>query len=56
MLRFFKGWLANVAVNAIKKGPEWIPGKQNGKAVNSYIMVPVTFTLSDNVAIKNEPQ
>ena len=48
--------LANVAVNAIKKGPEWIPGKQNGKAVNSYIMVPVTFTLSDNVAIKNEPQ
>jgi len=48
--------LAEVAVNAIKKGPLWIPGKQNGHTVNSYVLVPVTFKLSDNIGIKNEPE
>ncbi len=27
--------LAEVAVNAIKNGPKWIPGTQNGHVVNS---------------------
>jgi protein TonB len=44
--------LANVAVNAIKKGPEWIPGKQNGHAVNSFVTVPVTFKLNDELIPK----
>lgn len=48
--------LADVAVNAIKKGPLWNPGMQNGKAVNSYVLVPVTFKLSDNIMNKNEPE
>lgn len=39
--------LAKVAVNAIKNGPDWIPGKQNGHAVNSYVIQPVTFYLGD---------
>ena len=28
---------------------------QNGKAVNSYVIAPVTFKLSDNLLNKNEP-
>lgn len=44
--------LANVAVNAIKKGPEWIPGKQHGHAVNSFVTVPVTFKLNDELIPK----
>ncbi|MEO8819499.1 MAG: N-acetylmuramoyl-L-alanine amidase [Ginsengibacter sp.] len=48
--------LAKVAVNAIKDGPNWIPGKQNGHAVNSFLIQPVRFALSDNVGLKNEPE
>ena len=48
--------LANIAINAIKKGPNWIPGKQNGHTVNSFVTVPVTFKLNDNIRIKNEPE
>jgi protein TonB len=46
--------LAEVAVNAIKQGPDWIPGKQNGHIVNSYLIQPVSFALNDKM-IKNEP-
>jgi TonB-dependent SusC/RagA subfamily outer membrane receptor len=48
--------LANVAVNAIKKGPNWIPAKQNGHVVTSFVTVPVTFKLTDNIAINKEPE
>lgn len=48
--------LANVAVNAIKKGPNWIPGKQNGHAVTSFVTVPVTFKLTDNIEVNKEPE
>jgi N-acetylmuramoyl-L-alanine amidase len=48
--------LADVAVNAIKNGPRWIPGMQNGHAVNSYMIQPVNFAVNDNNAIKNEPE
>ncbi len=39
--------LAEVAVNAIKKGPKWIPAIQNGEQVNAYRMQPVSFQLQD---------
>ena len=31
----------------IKKGPRWIPGKQNGKIVKAYKKQPVTFVIGD---------
>ncbi len=39
--------LAEIAVNAIRKGPNWIPAKQNGIHVNAYRQQPVTFTITD---------
>lgn len=35
--------LAEIAVNAIRKGPDWIPAIQNGSNVNAYRLQPVTF-------------
>jgi hypothetical protein len=46
--------LAKVAVNAIKDGPDWIPGKQNGHTVNSFLIQPVAFSLSDEVTAKGQ--
>ncbi len=34
--------LAEVATNAIRKGPNWIPAQQNGRYVNAYRLQPVT--------------
>jgi hypothetical protein len=39
--------LAEIAVNAIKKGPKWNPAIQNGKPVNAYRIQPITFKLAD---------
>ena len=39
--------LAEVAVNAIRKGPKWIPAEQNGRKVNAYRLQPVTLTNPD---------
>lgn len=39
--------LAEVAVNAIRKGPKWIPAIQNGTQVNAYRQQPVTFKITD---------
>jgi N-acetylmuramoyl-L-alanine amidase len=39
--------LAEIAVNAIRKGPRWIPAEQNGRKVNSYRLQPVTLTNPD---------
>jgi hypothetical protein len=39
--------LAKMAVNAVKKGPKWIPASQNGKTVASYRLQPVTLTSPD---------
>ena len=33
------------AIRVVKTMPKWIPGKQNGKAVNVYFTVPVVFRL-----------
>jgi TonB family protein len=35
------------ALRVIKKMPTWIPGKQNGMAVNSYYSLPISFYLSE---------
>lgn len=39
--------LAEVAVNAIRKGPAWTPAQQNGRKVNAYRLQPITFTITD---------
>ncbi len=36
--------LAEVATNAIRKGPAWVPAQQNGRYVNAYRLQPVTLT------------
>ncbi len=36
--------LAEIAINAIRKGPDWIPAQQNGRCVNAYRFQPVTYT------------
>jgi periplasmic protein TonB len=39
--------LAELAVQAIKKGPKWTPAIQNGRQVPSYKLQPVTFTMAE---------
>lgn len=39
--------LAEIAVNAIRKGPKWNPAMQNGRKVNAYRWQPVTFTIQE---------
>ncbi len=36
--------LARTAVNAIQRGPNWVPATQNGHKVNAYTLQPVTLT------------
>ncbi len=48
--------LAEEAVKALKKGPRWVPAKQNGHIVTSYKSVLVTFKLSDDdMRVVKEP-
>lgn len=35
--------LAEISVNAIRKGPKWTPAQQNGRQVNAYRLQPVTL-------------
>jgi len=39
--------LAEIATNAIRKGPKWTPAQQNGRYVNAFREQPVTFTLQE---------
>lgn len=39
--------LAEIAVNAIRKGPKWTPAQQNGRYVNAYRLQPVTLQNPD---------
>jgi protein TonB len=39
--------LAEIAVNAIRNGPKWIPAQQNGRQVNAYRLQPVTLQNPD---------
>jgi hypothetical protein len=36
------------AIRMIQKGPDWIPGKQNGHLVNAYRKQPITFVIAKN--------
>ena len=36
--------LAEIAVKAIKNGPDWIPAQQNGRIVKAYRIQPVTIS------------
>ena len=38
--------LAEVAIEALKNGPNWVPAFQNGHVVAAYAEIPVTFSLS----------
>jgi hypothetical protein len=33
--------LAEIAIDAIRNGPKWIPAQQNGRSVNAYKIVPI---------------
>jgi protein TonB len=39
--------LAEIAVNAIRKGGKWIPAMQNGREVNAYRQQPIIFKITD---------
>ena len=39
--------LAEIAVNAIRKGPKWNAAMQNGRKVTAYRMQPITFTIQE---------
>lgn len=43
--------LARIAVEAIRKGPNWVPATQNGHKVNAYRLQPVTLTNPDKKEI-----
>jgi len=43
------------AIRVIKEMPKWIPGKQNGKEVSVYYVIPIKFSLEkDKSMTKNE--
>ncbi|MDG2369321.1 MAG: energy transducer TonB [Flavobacteriales bacterium] len=47
-VRVIKGYHSDLdkeAVRVIKNMPNWIPGKQKGKAVNSKFTIPISFKL-----------
>jgi protein TonB len=39
--------LAEISVNAIRNGPNWVPAQQNGRYVNAYRLQPVTLQNPD---------
>lgn len=39
--------LAEVAIDAIRKGPKWIPAQQNGHYVNAYRLQPISLSEPD---------
>lgn len=39
--------LAEIAVNAIRKGPHWTPAQQNGRYVKAFREQPITFTIQE---------
>ena len=39
--------LAEISVNAIRKGPRWTPAQQNGRYVKAFREQPITFTIAD---------
>ena len=39
--------LAEIAVNAIRKGPRWTPAQQNGRFVKAFREQPITFSIDE---------
>jgi len=39
--------LAKISIDAISKGPKWVPAKQNGNVVSAYKEQPITFTIQE---------
>lgn len=39
--------LAKAAEKALRTGPKWKPGEQNGKKVRSYHLQPITFVIQE---------
>jgi protein TonB len=37
----------NEVVRVLKKMPDWVPGRSNGRNVSVYYVLPVTFTAGD---------
>ena len=37
-------YLADIALNAVKTGPKWIPATKNGRVVAAYRLQPITLT------------
>ena len=46
--------LEDEAIRVIKAMPKWRPGKQNGRAVNVFFQLPVTFRLGENNYLKKD--
>jgi TonB family protein len=47
LLRGIGGGCDEEAMRVVKLMPDWIPGKQNGKAIPVYFTLPIKFTLQD---------
>ena len=39
---------AQMCVDLIKKGPKWLPAKQNNNIVKAYRKQPITFVIAEN--------
>lgn len=46
--------LSNLFVNAIMAGPKWIPGEQNGRLYNSYVIKKINILRGDNSIAKTQ--
>ena len=40
--------LAQLCVNAVAKGPDWIPAQQNGRYVSAFRKQKITFEMPGN--------
>lgn len=43
VLRKVTPWFDNEAIRVIRSMPKWIPGKQNGKVVRVWNVIPISF-------------
>lgn len=57
IVRSLKGGCDEAAIRVIKSMPKWIPGKMNGRAVNSKIGLPIKFQiLADGNTLQAVPK
>jgi protein TonB len=53
VLRGIGGGCDEEAIRVVKLMPNWIPGKQRGKAVRNQFNMPINFVLTKEIQIKN---